>query len=182
MAVAHPAGPSLSARLSHVSASVQPSFPHLQGRSLAGADIALPSGLPADRTLCLIAFKQWHQACVDRWIGRAEAAGVPGSPLDVQPGADTCVVEIPVIGTQWKIGRRFIDGGMATSIRVPRILARTITVYTDVGAFQRALDIAGSDEVHAMVVTRNGDVLARASGDPTDKALAELLDVLESPG
>ena len=155
-------------------------FPRVDGRSLDGVDIPLPMGLPAERTLCLVAFKQWHQACVDRWISRAEAAGVPGSPLDLQPGDETCIVEIPVIGTQWRLGRRFIDGGMASSIRVPRVLARTITVYTDVGVFQRALGISGSADVHAMVVTPEGEVLARTSGDPTEATLQVILDALNN--
>lgn len=151
------------------------SFPRVAGRSLDGVDIALPVDLPAPRTLCLVAFRQWHQGCVDRWIERAEAAGVPGSPMDMNPEDDRCVVEIPVIGTQWRLGRRFIDGGMATSIRVPRVLARTITVYTDVAAFQRALGIRDSADVHALVVTREGEVLARATGEPTENGLAAIL-------
>lgn len=153
-------------------------FPRVDGRALDGTDIALPIHLPAPRTLCLIAFRQWHQPCVDRWITRAETAGVPGSPMDLQPDDESCLVEIPVIGTQWRLGRRFIDGGMATTIRVPRVLARTITVYTDVAAFQRSLDIAGSDDVQAMVVTRAGEVLARADGEPTDEGLEGILTAL----
>jgi len=153
-------------------------FPRVDGRSLDGVEIPLPMGLPAQHTLCLVAFRQWHQACVDRWIARAEDAGIPGSPMDLQPGDDTCVVELPVIGMQWRLGRRFIDGGMATSIRVPRVLARTITVYTDVGGFQRSLGIASSADVVAMVVARNGEVLARAAGEPTEDKLAAVLDGL----
>ena len=147
-------------------------FPRVDGRSLDGVDVPLPMGLPAQRTLCLVAFRQWHQGCVDRWIAHIEAAGVPGSPMDLKPGDDSCVVEIPVIGTQWRLGRRFIDGGMATSIGVPRVLARTITVYTDVGTFQRSLGIAGSADVVAMVVARDGEVLARADGEPTQEYVA----------
>lgn len=156
-------------------------FPRVEGRSLDGAEVCLPIGLPTQLTLCLVAFKQRHQACVDQWIAGAEAAGVPGSPMDLQPDDQACLVEVPVLGTQWRLGRRFIDGGMASSIRIPRVLARTITVYTDVGAFQRSLDIPGSNDVHAMVVTRDGEVLARAAGDPTDPALRIILDALGYP-
>ena len=154
-------------------------FPRVDGRALDGTDIALPFGLPAPRTLCLVAFRQWHQACVDRWIARAEEAGISGSPMDLQPGDESCVVELPVIGTQWRLGRRFIDGGMATSIRIPRVLARTITVYTDVGAFQKSLGINGSGDVVAMVVTPQGEVLARADGDPTDVAWSQIAPALD---
>lgn len=145
-------------------------FPAVDGRSLAGTDVLLPDDLPASRTLALLAFQQRQQACVDRWIARAERAGVPGSPLDMDTDDETCVVEIPVLSTAWRLGRGFIDGGMAASIRVPRVLARTITVYTNVSAFQRLLGIDDSDRVQACVVTPEGDVMARVPGEPTDSA------------
>jgi len=37
-----------------------------------------------------------------------------------------------------------------------------------VPVFQRSLAIAGSDDVHALVVTRDGAILARGHGDPDD--------------
>lgn len=157
-------------------------FPRVDGRSLSGADIALPGDLPAQRTLALLAFQQRHQGCVDRWIARAEAAGVPGSPVDMAPGDETCVVEIPVLSTRWKVGRGFIDGGMAASIRIPRVLARTITVYTNVSAFQRVLGIPGSEEVQACVITPSGEVLARVPGEPTDAAWGVIAQALGSDG
>ena len=153
-------------------------FPKVEGRSLAGADVLLPDDLPAARTLTLVAFQQRHQSCVDRWIARAEAAGVPGSPLDMTPGDDTCLVEIPVLSTRWKLGRGFIDGGMASNIKIPRVLARTITVYTNVSAFQKLLGIPGSEDVQACVVTPRGEVLARVPGEPTDAAWTVVMDAL----
>lgn len=155
-------------------------FPRVDGRSLSGADMVLPDDLPAPRTLALLAFQQRHQGCVDRWIARAEGAGIPGSPVDVAAGDDTCVIEIPVLSTRWKLGRGFIDGGMASSIRVPRVLARTITVYTNVSAFQRLLGIPGSEDVQACVVTPQGEVLARVPGEPTDAAWAVIVEALDA--
>lgn len=153
-------------------------FPRVDGRSLAGDDVRLPDDLPAERTLALLAFQQRHQACVDRWIGKAEAAGIPGSPLDMDADDQTCVVEIPVLSSGWKLGRGFIDGGMAANIRIPRVLARTITVYTNVSAFQKILGITDSERVQACVVTQAGDVLARVPGEPTDSAWQAIADAL----
>lgn len=150
----------------------------MDGRSLSGAEFALPGDLPAPRTLALLAFQQRHQSCVDRWIARAESAGVPGSPVDMAAGDATCVVEIPVLSTRWRLGRGFIDGGMAANIRIPRVLARTITVYTDVSAFQKVLGIPGSDDVQACVVTPEGEVLARTPGEPTDAAWGVIAEAL----
>ena len=155
-------------------------FPRVEGRSLSGAEVVLPADLPAPRTLALLAFQQRHQSCVDRWIARAEENGVPGSPLDLMSGDRTCVLEIPVLSTRWKLGRGFIDGGMASSIRVPRVLARTITVYTNVSAFQKLLGIPDSEDVQACVVTPAGEVLARVPGEPTDSAWDVIAQALEA--
>ena len=145
-------------------------FPAVRGRSLLGLDVALPGGFPADRTLAVIAFQQWQQARVDDWIARAVAAGVPVTTRGVTGPIPVAVVEIPVLSRMWRPVRRVIDGGMATGIGDPDVLARTITVYTDVAAFQRATAIPGSDDVHAFVVTRDGAVLARGRGDPDERS------------
>ncbi|MGO9179345.1 MAG: hypothetical protein ACLQHS_08735 [Candidatus Limnocylindrales bacterium] len=67
---------------------------------------------------------------------------------------------------------------MTAGIGDPDVLARTITVYTDVAAFQRALGIRGGEDVHALVVTRDGAILARSRGDPDDASWREIESVL----
>lgn len=80
------------------------------------------------------------------------------------------VVEIPALSTQWRPVRRFIDGGMTAGIRDPDVLARTITVYTDVNGLRRALAIPDGSDVWAFVVTRQGEILAEGHGEPDDAA------------
>jgi hypothetical protein len=153
-------------------------FPAVTGRSLLGAELALPREFPAERTLAVVAFRQWHQARVDRWIARAVADGVPGTPRGHEGVLPTAVVELPVLATGWRPVRRFIDGGMTSGIGDPDVLARTITIYTDVARFQRALGIRGGEEVHALVVTRDGTILARGAGDPQDREWDGILAAL----
>ena len=141
-------------------------FPEVSGRSLLGVERRLPGQLPAERTLVVVAFRQWHQPIVDRWIARAVAAGVPPTILGAAGRLPRAVVELPVLSTRWRPARRFIDGGMTAGIADPVVLARTITVYTNLAAFQRALGIGSSDELHAFVVTPDGSILARAVGEP----------------
>jgi hypothetical protein len=86
------------------------------------------------------------------------------------------------LATGWRPVRRFIDGGMTAGIGDPDVLARTITVYTDVARFQRSLAIRGSEEVHALVVTRDGSILARGSGDPLDHEWDGILTALRGEG
>lgn len=143
-------------------------FPTVNGRTLLGANVALPADFPADRTLAVVAFQRGQQSQVDRWIERAVTAGVPPTTRGAAGSIPVAVVEIPVLSTQWRPVRRIIDGGMTTAIGDPDLLARTITVYTDVVAFQRFLAISSSDDVHALVVDRDGTILARGCGDPDD--------------
>jgi hypothetical protein len=142
-------------------------FPSLTGTSLLGDQVRLPSELPSERTLVLCAFKQHQQGQVDRWIDRAVAElGVAASPLGLKGDVATAVIEVPCLGRKWRPVRRFIDGGMASSIAQPPILARTITVYGDVAAIVRALGAPSTAEVQARVVRRSGEVLAAAAGEP----------------
>ena len=153
-------------------------FPNVRGRSLYGVEMALPGDFPAELTLAVVAFQRWHQERVDRWIARAVAAGVPPTTRGGSGHIPVAVVEVPVLSTRWRPARRFIDGGMTAGIGDPDVLARTITVYTTVAAFQRSLAIPGSDDVHALVVTRDGAILARAHGDPDDASWRAIASVL----
>jgi hypothetical protein len=153
-------------------------FPALTGRSLLGDELPLPGAFPAARTLAVVAFRQWHQASVDRWIARAVADGVPHTPRGHRGDLPAAVVELPVLATGWRPMRFFIDGGMAAGIADPDVLARTITIYTSVGRFQRALRIPDSEEVHALVVTRDGAILTRGAGDPDDRQWPAVLAAL----
>ena len=143
-------------------------FPAVDGRTLLGANVALPADFPADRTLAVVAFQRGQQSRVDRWIERAVGAGVPPTTRGATGSIPVAVVEVPVLSTHWRPVRRFIDGGMTASIGDPDVLARTITVYTDVDAFQRCLAIPSSNDVYALVVDRDGTILARGFGDPDD--------------
>lgn len=154
-------------------------FPLVDARTLQGADKRLPADLPAARTLVVLAFHQRHQANVDAWIDRAAAAGLATDltqPGDSVPA--TAVIEVPCISRRWGPVRRFIDGGMTAGIRVPTVLARTWTTYTDVGRVQAALGIPNSDLVWAGVVSRDGDVLAHALGDVGDGNWAVIAQAL----
>ena len=92
-------------------------FPDVTGRSLLGVEHQLPGDFPANLSIAVIAFQQWHQRQVDEWIGRLSAAGIPDTPYEAGPLAQV-ILEIPVLSGRFKIARRFIDGGMAASIRL----------------------------------------------------------------
>lgn len=141
-------------------------FPEVRAQSLLGVEHVLPADLPAERTLVLLPFQQWQQRQVDAWIALAEGAGL-APDLTEQGAWDAAVVEVPCLSRRWGPVRRFIDGGMTAGIRVPRVLARTWTTYTDVGRVQRSLGVADSSQAWVGVVLRDGEVLATAMGEPS---------------
>ena len=154
-----------------------PRFPDVTGRSQLGLEHRLPADFPADVSIAVIAFQQWHQRQVDDWISRLAAAGIPDTPYEAGPLARV-ILEIPVLSGRFKIARRFIDGGMAASIRDPRVLARTITIYGSVDAVCEPLGITSRDNVSVRIVRRDGTVLWGCNGAVTDELLKESLAAL----
>lgn len=134
-------------------------FPDVGGFVLSGRRVRLPRDLPSG--LVIVAFQRWHQRLVDDWIGWAEKVA-PGVP----------VVEVPVLPRSYRWQRPFIDGGMIAGIRDPQVLARTITVYTDLAAFTASLDLPDTSTVAALVTGPSGVVSASVRG-PVDTADAD---------
>jgi hypothetical protein len=149
-------------------------FAPLRTRALDGTQRTLPAGLPADRTLVLLAYRQSHQRDVDAWIALAVALGVPPTPRGADGPLATAVIEVPFLSSAWRPVRRLIDGGMAQGIADPDVLARTFTAYGSPLRHRRACGLDGPDptsgdrraQVEALVVERSGTVLWRASGRP----------------
>jgi hypothetical protein len=137
----------------------------VRGRTLDGTSCRLPDELPGERTLVVIAFRQRHQREVDAWIDLAVDLGVPASPLGATLPMSTAVIEVPLLGRRWLPARRFIDGGMATGIADPLVLARTVTAYTDPVAFRRACGLRGGGrQVEILLARRDGSVEWSAQG------------------
>lgn len=152
-------------------------FPELSARSLLGVDKTLPQDLPAARTLVLLPFRQWQQRQVDAWITLAEASDM-AADLTLAGPFECAVIEVPCLSRRWGPARRFIDGGMSSGIGVPRVLARTWTSYSDVGAVQQGLGIVDSSQTWIGVVTPDGSVLEQALGEPSEAAWARISGVL----
>jgi len=156
-------------------------FPDVTGRDLLGHEYRLPGEFPAALNVAVIAFKQWHQGLVDQWIGRLADRGIPQTPhgsLDM----DRVILELPVISGRYQVARRFIDGGMAASIRDPQILARTITIYGSVDRLCDPLGITSRDTVSVRVARRDGSVVWGTTGPVSEAAVSDLLTALEGLG
>ena len=151
----------------------------VSGRALDGTPRELPAELPAITTLVLVAFRQRQQRDVDRWIDLAVELGMAGTPLGAREPLEQAVIEVPVLGRRYLGARRMIDGGMATSIADPAVLARTITVYTNPGRFRRRCGITTAEQVTALLAARDGTVGWSATGPPGPDARGSLAAALK---
>ena len=157
-------------------------FPDLDTRTLQGIDKHLPADLPAQRTLLVLAFQQRHQRDVDEWMSEAEVhdwlTDLAAPPTSLPHYA---AIEVPCISRRWGPARRFIDGGMTAGIRVPTVLARTWTAYTDVGRVQRALGIANSEQIWVAALATDGEVLAETLGPPNPDSTQLIAAAMAQP-
>lgn len=147
----------------------------VEGRALDGTAYRLPDELPGASTLVIVAFRQQHQRDVDRWIELAVSLGVPATPLGAELPMTTAVIEVPLLGRRWLPARRFIDGGMASGIGDPVVLARTITAYTDPVAFRRACGLGrDASQVAVLLARRDGTVAWWTRGGPVTASRDDL--------
>lgn len=143
-------------------------FPALTSKDLAGHPVALPEGLPGERTLVLVAFVREQQTDIDGWVAGLNlgAGNIPW-------------LELPVIDNPGAIGRWFIDNGMRRGIENHDTWKHVVTLYTQKAKFKASLGITTEATIYAMVVDRHGKVLARVAGPYTAQAAEAIKAALQ---
>jgi hypothetical protein len=145
-------------------------FPPLKVRDLEGTHHTIPDDLPGGPHVLVLAFHQWHQSIVDRWIPPLQELA------ERHPGTE--VWEVPSLSRGYRLFRSGIDGGMAAAIPDVNVKRHTLTAYTDLGALARDLDLPSFETVHVFLVDCGGRVRWRAEGEPTAELLAALDDAI----
>lgn len=149
-------------------------LPALLSHNLKDQPVALPQGLPSDRTLALITFKRGQRPQVEGWVNwvknlnQAAPDAVNWMRVSVvnDPGTD---------GARGEVWSRLLEKYPSDAER-----ANFVPVFTNHASFVRASGFSGTDQVMAVVLNRQGDVLARAEGPfDADKAQS-LLETLQS--
>jgi hypothetical protein len=140
-------------------------LPPIKAADLNKKPVSWPAGLPAARTILLIAFERKQQAQIDTWVAglRLKAPGAPAW------------FEVPMIKDPGRFIRGFIDGGMRRGIPSPADRARVVTVYGDKKALLKSMGIASEAVVHAVVVERSGRITARVSGEYSPAGAAQIM-------
>jgi hypothetical protein len=139
-------------------------LPTLTVKRLDQQRIVLPQGLPAQRTLALVAFHSAQGAEVRSWIR--------GLRLDQDPSI--AWFKMPVLndpGTEQ--ARSDIESVLLARHPADIDRSRLMPVFTDRDAFIRAAGLPGTEHAWVLVLDRDGKVLARAEGRfDQDKAQA----------
>jgi hypothetical protein len=130
-------------------------LPAVSAKRLNQQPIVLPQQLPAGRTLALVAFNRAHRAEIESWIEGMQLRdnnAIPWFKMPVfdDPGSESA--------------RSSIESQMRARHSAETDRARLVPVFTNRDAFIRAAGMSGSDHAWALVLERDGQVVARAEG------------------
>jgi hypothetical protein len=131
-------------------------FPVVSGANLDRQEKVFPRDFEGELNLLFIPFLQEQQTVVNTWLPFAEKleSSTPG----------LVYYELPTIRSMPMVSRTFINEGMRAGIPDPKARQRTITLYIDLDEFMAATEIDGRNDVHTLLVNRNGDILWRTTG------------------
>lgn len=147
-------------------------LPTLTAKRLDQQLVVLPHGLPAERTLALVAFQTGHRAEIDSWI--------KGLRLDHDPTIPW--FKMPVFNDPGnESARNDIESRMLARHPAGKDPARLIPVFTDRQAFIRAAGLTGTEHAWVLVLDREGKVLARAEGMFDENKAQALRETLLAP-
>lgn len=146
-------------------------FPKLTATNLNGKKLTMPNEFAGEFNLIIIAFQQWQQSSVNTWIPLCEQLE---STLP-----DFHYYELPTIRSMNFLARSFIDGGMRAGIPSPDTRGRTITLYLDKRDFRQTLEISDESLIHLLLVTPDGEILWRETGNFTDTKAQSLIEFLK---
>lgn len=149
-------------------------LPTFVSHNLKNQPMALPRDLPSDRTLALITFKRGQRQQVDGWVNWVKNLNRAG-PDAVNWLRVTVVNDPGTDGARGEVWTRLLEKYPGDAER-----ANFVPVFTDHASFVRASGVSGTDQVMAVVLNRQGDVLARAEGPFDANKAQSLLETLKS--
>jgi hypothetical protein len=146
-------------------ASVMGQLPAHSTQSLNRTPVSLPEGLPSDRTLALVTFNRNQRSQADSWI----------EGLNLKNDTSISWVRIPVLGeNSTPDGRSDAENRLLGRYTADEERARMLPMFVDKASFARATGLKSTDQGYAVVLNRQGEVLARVEG-PFDSDKAQLL-------
>lgn len=168
------AGLALSlAFVSPTDALIMGRLPSFMSHMLAKRDLTVPDDLPADRTLALITFKRTQKEHADSWV----------EGLNLKNDPSIKWIRMPVVhdpGTPE--GRDEIQNRLLGRYTAEDERANLLPVFVDRENFVRSAGLSGVDKAVALVLNRQGEVLARVEGAFDETKAANLRETLRMRG
>ena len=146
-------------------------FPTVSGFNLNRQELEFPRDFRGALNLLFVPFLQFQQTTVNTWIPCADQLESTFPEL--------VYYELPTINELPALSRTFINEGMRAGIPNARARERTITLYIDMARFMRALGIPTKNEVHVLLVDRQGGILWRTTGSFDEAKGSELAGAIE---
>jgi len=143
-------------------------FPTVSGSNLNRQELEFPRDFRGDLNLLFVPFLQPQQVVVNTWVPFADTLE--------SSFTEFAYYELPTIDELPALSRTFINEGMRAGIPDASARERTVTLYIDMVRFMRALGISSKNEVHVLLVDRQGVILWRTTGsfdEERGRALAE---------
>lgn len=141
-------------------------FPEVKGTSLDRKIFHLPRDFEGKLNIVFLAFQREQQLAVNTWLPTADLLE------NVHP--EIRYYELPTISRMNPFTRWFINTGMRSGIKDPKSRSKTITLYLDKDSFRQNLAIPGEDDIHILLLDKQGNVVWRSQG-PCDAEKARLL-------
>jgi hypothetical protein len=147
-------------------------FPMVSGSNLNRQECEFPRDFRGDLNLLFVPFLRPQQVVVNTWIPIAEKleASLP----------EFAYYELPTIDEMPALARTFINEGMLAGILDAKARERTVTLYISTARFMQALGIPSKNNVHVLLVDRQGGILWRTTGSFDETKGTELAQAIAS--
>lgn len=147
----------------------QEPFPKIEATTLSGKAITLPAYVQGKQALVVVAFRRQAQGKIDSWR----------KPFmeKYTDSENYTFLEIPMIGSGWKLASGWIDNGMRSG--VPRFLHNNVaTYYGPLQAYFKALGIADKSDAYVFLLSTEGNIRWRGRGYASTDKLQALFEHL----
>ena len=147
-------------------------FPTVSGSNLQREAFTFPRDLAGELNIVFVPFLERQQTIVNSWVPFAQETEATFPAL--------AYYELPTIDGGSALFRMFLNEGMRAGIPDQTARERTVTLYIDTAEFMAATDINGKQEMHTLLVNRDGDILWRTTGFFDDEKGQSLLAVIQA--
>ena len=157
-----------------VRAADPPVIPTVSSYTLSKQRVTLPADLHADRNLLLLYFELTQQPDVDNW----------NAIIDRWRASDPSLTSYTSLVSSEKnfLSRWWQNASIRSASSDHSRWPTTLPLYVDKRAFARKLGIPSEKQVVLLLLDRQGHVLSRISGPPTDDSRLAMRNALNAAG